>query len=268
MAGEAITDAFMLGTATIMIGPQADLMNLSKANSIGLVKNVTMKSTPGFTELTQGVKNTLVYSVMTSNDVMVDGEMYEYTGKNLSYSLGLDGSSVAPIATSTLVATALTDPTPPALTAAVLAVTAASGSNYVGGDYIFVQVGTQDQVFVRKVLSVASDNLTLSSGFPVGIPIGSIVRKVNVVAVGSLEDQPFLSCKVVGTLANGEEMVILLPKVRITSGVSVGFKTDKFDFIPLQLKIYDLVSTDPNYAMFQTTGPGGKPAKAALYTPG
>lgn len=267
MAGEARTDAFMLGTATIMLGAMADLMQLGVANSIGLVKNVTNKSTPGFTDLTQGVKNTLVYSVMTANDVMIDGEMYEYTGKNLSYALGLNGSSVEPTTVASAVATAITAPTAPAVTAAAVTVTTGAGATFTAGDMVFVQVGSADQVFPRKVLSIATDTLTLDYGFPVGIPVGAVVRKVNVVAIGSLEDQPYLSCKIVGTMANGDEIVLLIPKVRITSGISLAFKTDKFDFIPLQLKVYDLVSTDPFYTMFQTVGPQGEPAKAMLLTP-
>lgn len=262
MAGEARSEAFMLGTATIMVGPMADLMNLNTSHSLGLVKNTMLKTTPGFTDLTQGVKNTLVYSVMTSNQATVDAEMYEYTGKNLSYGLGLDGSTVAPITSSTTVSTALAAPVAPALTAAALSVTSATG--LVADDYIFIQVGTADQVMVRKIVSVASNVLTLSAGFPIAIPLNSTVRKVNVMAVGSLEDQPYLSAKIVGTMANGDEMVILLPKIRVTSGISLGFKTDNFDNIPLQLAIYDLVSTDPFYTMFQTVGPGARPAKAML----
>lgn len=266
MSGEAKTAAFMLGTATLMFGAQADLMNLTTDNSIGLVKNVTLKSAPSFTDLTQGVKNTLVYSVMTANDITLDGEMYEYTGQNLSYAMGLDGSSVVAMTVASTVLTGIAAPTPPALSTASLVLAASGGTSFTALDYITVQVGSADQIFVRKILSKSTDTLTLDSGFPVAIPVGSAVRKMNVVAVGSVADQPFLSCKVVGTMANGDEVVILLPKVRIVSGISLAFKTDKFDFIPLQLKIYDLVSTDANYTMFQTVGPQGQPAKAMLLT--
>ncbi|HYG34260.1 MAG TPA: hypothetical protein VEC99_05725 [Clostridia bacterium] len=260
MAGEARSDAFMLGSATVMLGAQADLMNLTTDQSIGLVKNVTLKTTPGFTDLTQGVKNTLVYSVMTSNTTTVDGEVYEYTSKNLSYALGLDGSDVEATAVETTVGTEMT------LTGDATGTTmaVAAGAGIAEGDYVTIQVGSADQVFVRKVTAVADNNVTISSGLPVVIPVGATVRVMNVLAVGSLDDQPYLSCKIVGTLANGDEVVLLLPKVRVTSGLSMGFKTDNFDNIPLQMQIYDLVATDPNYAMFQDVGPSGRPAKAML----
>jgi hypothetical protein len=247
-----------------MLGKQADLMNLTTDHSIGLVKNVTMKTTPGFTDLTQGVKNTLVYSVMTSNQTMVDGEVYEYTARNLSYALGLDGSEVVAAPAATTVATGLAAPVAPALTAAEVVM--ADVANLTAGEYATIQVGTADQIFVRKIVSIdaGTKTVTFASGFPVAIPVGATVRQMNVIAVGSLDDQPYMACKIVGTLANGDEVVLLLPKVRVTSGLSMGFKTENFDNIPLQLQIYDLVATDPNYAMFQDVGPSGRPAKAML----
>ncbi len=267
MAGEAKTDAFMLGTATVMIGPCDQLMNLTNEHSIGLVKNFSTTSAPSFTDLEQGVKSTLVYSVMTGNEVKSSGEMYEYTGRNLSYALALDGSAIAATTVASTVLTPIVAPTPPALSVATLTLAASGGTPFTAGDFIFVQVGTGDQLMVRKIVSKSTDTLTLDSGFPIAIPAGASVRKVNVIAVGSQEDQPYLCAKIVGTMANGEEIVLLLPKIRISSGLSLAFKTDKFDFMPLEFKIFDLVSSDPLYTMFQTVGPQGKPAKAMLLTP-
>ncbi len=264
MSGEAQSSSFMLGTATVMIGAQADLMNLAVAQSIGLVKNMTMKTAPSFTELTQGVKNSVVYSVMTQNKVTCDGEMYEYTSRNVTYALGLDGTGLAAPTVSNNVAVVVAAPVFPALTAATLSLTLATG--FTAGDSIMVQVGNLDQCIIRKIVSIATNVLTLDSGFSIGIPVGSIVRKMNVIAIGTTADQPYLSAKIVGTLANGDEVVILLPKVRITSGLSMAFKTGGFEFIPLSLEVYDLVPSDPNYAYFQSIGPAGVPAKAALFT--
>lgn len=266
MAGEAQSDAFLLGSATVMLGPQAELMNLNTAHSIGLVKNIAVKTTPGYTDLTQGVKNTLVYSVMTSNKAMVDGEMYEFTSRNVGYALGIDGSGLTPTQVKGTVDVALAAPTAPALTAAVVSVGTGEGADFSVGDTCFIRVGGNDQVMVRKITSITTDDLTFATGFPIGIPVGSVVEKVNVLAIGSLAEQPFLSCKIVGKMANGDDVAILIPKVKVTSGLSVAFKTDNFDNIPLQLEIYDLVATDPNYTMFQTVGVTGGPAKAMLLT--
>jgi hypothetical protein len=96
MAGEAKTNNFMLGTATVMLGPMDDVFDLTPANhSIGLVKNFQLQSQPTFADLTQGIKNTQVYSVHTGNDVRASMEVYEFTAQNLSYALGLAATGIA-----------------------------------------------------------------------------------------------------------------------------------------------------------------------------
>lgn len=265
MAGEAKTNAFMLGTATVMLGAMAELMSLNDTHSIGLVKNVVVKTTPGFTDLTQGVKNSLVYSVMTSNESMVTGEVYEYTSKNLSYAAGLDGATVAPTTVKTTIKTAVVAPVAPATEGAkVLPVE--DTSTIAAGDTIFVRIAGTENVMVRNVVSVdaATKALTVNLGLPFALPIGTIIQKVNVLALGSTDDQPFLSAKIVGTMANGDIVAILIPKVRVSSGLSLGFQTENFDNMPLELKVFDLVGTDPFYTMFQQVGPSKKPAKAML----
>lgn len=252
MAGEALTSKFMLGTATLMLGPVADLFDLNVAeHSVGLAKNVTMKSTPGFIELTQGVKNNTVYSVMNSNKVMVNAEVYEYTSKNIAYSLGLDGSTLVPTTVSTTVDTQMALVS--GATDEAILVDATTG--WAVNDWMMIQVGNEDQVFLRKVVSIQADtSLTTDTGLPVALPVGTTVKKSNIVGVGSKADQPYLAAKIVGTIADGSEIAILIPKVRITSGASLAFKTDAYDNIPLELTVYDLVATDPNYTTFLPYG--------------
>lgn len=257
MAGLAQTEAFMLGSASIMLGPVADLMILEHSHSIGLVKNVTLKTAPSFTELMQGIKNTLVYSVMTGNDITIEGEVFEFTGRNMTYAAGLDGSAIVTPATATknlsgVVASSTT------ITIVI--------TGFTVGDKVMVQMGADDQVMIRTVSAAATGTLTLGLALPSTYTVGATVKvsKCNQIALGSQADQPFLSCKIVGTMANGEEAVILVPKVRITSGLNYGFATDNFGNIPMAMKAYDLVSTDPFYTYFQTVGPEGSPAKAQL----
>lgn len=265
MAGEALTSKFMLGTATLMIGAQADGLNLGVAQSLGLVKNVALTTTPGFTELTQGVKNNLVASVQTSNDMTVDAEMYEYTAKNMTYAVSLDGSQVTTPAGSTTVATAMTTSGgPPALTSTTMSLTSATG--FTVGKFVMIHVNAADQIFIRKITAVSTNDVTLNAGLPVSVPQGAKVEVVNMVPLGSTKDNPYLSAKIVGQLADLSWVTILLPKVRVTSGISMGFRTENFDNIPLQLKVYDLTTTDANYSYFQEAD--GSVAKAHIYPGG
>lgn len=264
MAGEAKTDNFMLGTATLSLGPVANLMALGVAESVGLVKNIRATSTPAQAELTQGVRNSLVYSVMTGNPLSLAGEVYEYSLRNLVYSASLDGSVLTPFtAGATTVGTAITAPVDPALLGAT-ALTLASATNFAAGDSIAVQVGAKDQVFVRKITALASANATLDYGFPVAIPAGSPVTKVQSTTLGAHDEPPYLSGKLVGELANGKPVTILIPKLKIVSGLNLAFQTDNFQNMPWEIRVYDLLPSDPFYADFATASPQGRPAKAKL----
>jgi hypothetical protein len=253
MAGEAKTNAFMLGSATVMIGPQADLFTLAPStHAIGLVKNFTISNEPQYTDLTQGVKNQIVYSVMTSNRVTAQMEVYEYTSKNIAYALGLNGSSLTAISASTTT-TGIT-----AAAATTVVVTSATGLAL--NDWISIQEGTDDKVFYRRITNIATNTLTVNAALPVALAAGSVVQKVNAIDVGSQTDQPFLSAKIVGSLADGTEVGLLVPKIRITAGFTLGFTTDNFGNLPMEFTCYDLTSDDPNYALFTNK-------QAMLFTP-
>lgn len=264
MQGAALTNDFMLGSATIMLGAQADLFNLMTEQSVGLVKNVSFTSKPTFADLTQGVQNSLVYSVMNGNTNSVSAEMYEYTPQNLAYGLSLDGSQIVRQTALTSVLTPLAAPAEGALTAAELDVV--DTALFTAGAFVLVHIGKADNVMARKIVAVdaAAKSITFDSGFPVAVPAGAKVEKCNVLAVGAQSEPPFLSCKIVGTLANGETVPMLFPKVRVSSGLTMAFKTDNFDHIPFELQVFDLVADDPHYAMFQTIGPNGTPAKGMI----
>jgi len=242
--GEAQTSTFMLGTATVMLGATTDLFDLNpEDHSIGLVKNFRTTAEPAYTELTQGVRNQVVYSVMTGNVVKASMEAFEYTSKNLAYSLGLEGSGMAAqTVATTLTATASVSDT---------TVTVDDETGFVAGDYVLIQDGTGDKIHVRKLTVVGVGQLDFAQALPKALPIGATVRKSNVIGIGAKTEQPFLSAKVVGSLADGTEMVILCPKIRITNGFSLGFTTEGFDNLPYEWSFFDQITTDPHYAEFE-----------------
>jgi len=255
MAGEAKTEQFMLGTATVMIGPMADLFNLNpEEHSIGLVKNFTMTSEPGYTELTQGVKNTTVYSIMTSNPVRATMEVYEHTTRNLAYALGLNGGDYEPslpVNETTTNADIAADP------AGISVIPVASASTIMAGDWIMVEaINSGDNVFIGEIESVdtTAKTLTVKQKITAAIPMGSAVKPFQPVGVGSKENQPYLAAKVVGKLANGDSVALLIPKIRITAGFTLAFRTDNFGNLPFTMTLYDLVGTDEFFETFKPYG--------------
>lgn len=250
--GLANTNRFMLGAASILLGPQADLFNMTRAtNSIGMVKNFSLVTEPSFADLTQGVKNTLVYSVMNGHTARVSAELYEYTPKNLAYLASLNGGTFTPSTNiETTVATAVAGaPGSPATSVLV-----ASGTGFAIGDWILIQSATQvDDAIVTKVTAVVTNTLTVAPGVGRAFSVGATVRRMNYTAIAEKTDPPFFSALVLGQLANGDEIALALPKVRITSGLNLTFSSDDYGNMPLEMAIFDLVSTDPNFATFGPT---------------
>lgn len=250
MAGLALTDNFMLSTASVMIGLVEDLHDLNPADhSIGLVKNFQINSEPSYTELMQGVKGSVVFSTMTANPVRASMEAYEYTAKNLKFALGLDGTATNPMTVNSTVTTIV--PASPAQKTIILT----SGTGFLAGDTILIDKNNDDDFVIRKIVSVSTNTLTVDEFLP-AVAVGTTVYKVNAVDVGSKVDQPFLSAKVAGKLANGKPAVILIPKMRITKGFAMAFSSENYGNLPIEMTLYDLVATDPTYAYF-----GGAQAK-------
>lgn len=260
MAGEAKTNAFMLGTATVMLGDREDLFDFTPANhSIGLVKNFNLTVDQSYTDLGQGLTNQTVFSVKTGSKIMATMEAYEYTGKNLTYALGLEGFNAggAITASSSIIGT----PTP--TTTGFTMSGALAG--LVVGNYIKIQTGNNDQVLVRKVATITGAALTFVKPLPVPPAEGATVSKMNVIPLGSSTacEDTFVAAKIVGTLADCSEVVLLLPKVKVTKGFNMAFNSNDFQNLPLELTVYDLLAADDHYAAFAEFGN----ASAMLLTP-
>lgn len=255
MAGLAKTTDFMLASATVMIGPVSEYYNLNPTDhSIGLVKNFVLTSEPAYTELTQGVKGDIVFSVQTANPVKATMETYEYTAKNIAYALGLESAAaMTPQTVVTAINGAITETSP--LTDDIV-VDSATGITI--GNTILIEVNSTDDFVVRKVTNVTSNTLELNKGVG-AIPDNAVVRVVNSIDVGSQDEQPFYAAKISGKLANGKTITIQLAKVRIMRGFNLGFSVEDYANMPFEFTVYQLVDTDTLYADF-----GAVPAKVYI----
>lgn len=245
MAGEARTTDFALGTATVMIGPQSKLLDLNVTNdSIGLVKNFTLTSEVGFTDLTQGTRNTVVYSVKTSDTLNASMEVYEMTGKNLTYGLGLDGSAISAQSANTTIAANTT--------ANSNAIQLTANAGFTANSWVMISPSNKgaDDVIVRRIANLTGSNATLSANIVDVVPMGSKIKVVNNIAIGGWQEPPFLAAKIAGTLADGSIVTVLLPKIKITKGFTMAFNSENYGNLPYEFSVFDLVPTDPFYAEF------------------
>lgn len=250
MAGEAKTNKFMLSTATVMIGAREKLHELGMADSVGLVKNFTFESTPEFTELTQGVTNDVVFALKTSNPVRCTFEMYEYTEANLKIALGLAGATLAPITGSPYT---LTDPST-SLTDTTLTIdTPASPQTIEVGDSVAL-ISPDGNVTLAKVTAApAAGNMTIAGAWETDFVAGTLVRKVNVLDLGSNDTSIVeYAVKAIGKLADGTIATFLFSRCRVTSGLQMAFSTDNFGNIPFEFTPMVVLSdaNDPGYPEF------------------
>lgn len=254
MAGEAKTADFLLSTATLMIGPQSKVMELVPAlHSVGLVKNVQMTTEPNFVTLTQGVQGVEVAAVNISNPARVSAEVYEYTGRNLAYGVGLDASGAAfdPIVGTIALGAAI------ASGGATVTLAAGGGASFQPGDFVVLQdTVNQDRIHVGKVLSKATDVLTLATGYVMPSTTTfaiatTAVYKVQNINAGTPPQSNVFGAKLVGVLPNdGAPITIIFPKVRITKGLSFSFQNESFSNMPFELQPMALLPTDAYYADF------------------
>lgn len=254
MAGEAKTSAFLLSSATIMLGPRANLMSLTPdLHSIGLVKNIQVTTDPSTVVLTQGTQNTEVSAVTNGNPARIAAEVYEYSARNLAYGALLDATATTydPIVASYALGTAI------ASGGVTVAVGTGQGTNFNVGDFIVLaDTNIPDRVHVGKVASKTTDTLTLDAAYamPAGMAWAiatTVVYKVNAIKVGSVAKQPTFALKMVGNLPEtGEPVTVLFPKVRITKGISLAFQTDNFSNMPFEFAPMALLTGDTFYADF------------------
>jgi hypothetical protein len=249
MAGEAQSINFAVGTATIMVGNPADLRDFRpETHSLGLVKNVKIMAEANYIQLPQGIRNEIVHSIKAGEPVSMGAEIYEYNAKNWNYALGFSGYevSVTPAVhyvTTAVVATLLGTST--------FDVDAVAG--FTVGDYVNVQVGnTSDSVIPRRITGTTPTTVTFDA--PIknqAIPVGASIRKVNIIPVGRQSEQPFLAAKIVGSMADQVEVVIEIPKLRITKGFDLTFQTSDYANMPFEFTCYAQVPTDAQYARFK-----------------
>ena len=223
-------------------------------------------------DLTQGVKATIVYQVLTANAVKAQCEAYEYTSKNFAYALGLSGETVVNGAN-------IDAPQPFLLTTPIVGssttpvVSLSFGNNQAS--YLTIPQGAwmyvQDPVNMDHVhyFALAANSTSAGTSVTVSLdpdtafilgdnfPAGAIVGFVNSMPVGDKSTQPFHAMKVTSTMPEGNVPVTLFfPKVRITRGFSVTFGETAFGNMPLQFTPFELLPTDPFYAKFQGHGYG------------
>jgi|26BtaG_2_1085354.scaffolds.fasta_scaffold00023_85 hypothetical protein len=262
MAGEAKTTDFMLGTATVMIGNPEDLYKLNpEQHSVGLVKNFTIEATKERSDLTQGRTNDVVFTLTTGATTRGTFEMYEYTEKNLAYALGLDGGElVSPEGDAHVVKTSASF----SAGSVTLALNDGTGQDIEVGSWVSVRDPISENIVLGtvKTTSGLTDGTAATATIEVEVPdstmawevpAGAYVSLVTVLDVGSTDVDRDFAAKVQGQLANGKWITLLIPKMRVSSGLTMAFGTDNFGNTPFEFTPLKVTPSDTYYAPFKGT---------------
>ena len=236
-----------------MVGPMANLKSLNPLeHSIGLTKNLAVSIETTKTELTQGLQNDPVMSLVTGSTIQCTAEVYEFTSKNLSYGLGLDGSAIV---TQTVM-----EPLAAAVAAAPVTakMTGDTTTDVVAGTRMFIQEGQDDYVHIAKIASVAfatGETTVTFTGYPVPVGMSFTSTAGRIGLLNKIDADPTLgnknfAVKVTGVMPGDKKPITLwMPKVKITKGFSLAFTSQNFSNLPFEFSPYVPVPTDPGYSV-------------------
>jgi hypothetical protein len=137
-----------------------------------------------------------------------------------------------------------------------------SGSGFAANDEVTISIdGDEVAEVVLKTNPVADTsayfNLKFDRAIPEGFSFvaGDRVHKANLIPVGSAEAQPTLGAKIVGILPEGKAPItIIIPKLRITNGFSLGFQTDQYGNLPFEFTPFEQIPSDPLYKEYGDKG--------------
>jgi hypothetical protein len=236
---------FVIGNATVMIAPYSeDAFALNPTDhSVGMVKAVTMEQQSDQIMLKNGIQQLTVDTQKSNVNMTTTFEGYEFDARNLTYALGIAGSTVKRLR-GTVDADAAADATTLSIASAPIAGDATTGIDDLGdipsGATLIIQNPDQkDEVYV-----VATTAATTGTGpfeatveaLPAAVKAGWTVWIVNEIATGSFEQDDYFCAKIVGTLsANDEPIVVVIPKLKITRGFNLAFSETDYSNLPFEL---------------------------------
>lgn len=246
----AKTDAFILNEATIMLGPLGLALDLTEEeHSIGLFKDLQVQNSRSYTDLKQGVRQDIIQSVLTADDWSFTSQGAEFSPRQLAYYLGQDGSKFTTEKTST---TTLSAP----VAEAASQITVASGTGFAVGNYINISQAGDNNGLIFKIEAITANSITLDRPTVAAFVQGAVVYKLNALrsASESCTGSNYYSCKIVSQTVGCEPIIIVLPKIQITSGLNLNFGASDFMMTPLEFKTLASLPTDASYELYAEHG--------------
>ena len=251
--GTALGDGFVLNEATLMIGALGQALDLTEEDhSLGLFKNLAVSNEKTYAPLNQGVRQDTVHQTLTGDNWTISGNGYEYNPRTILYALGQAGYSADPTAPRVK----LTVSAPSAVATSTITVTAATG--VAAGDWIVLQstVGAADGL-AYQVESVATNVITLDRPLVAPVVIGDKLVKSVLIQTNdpdSCSGANYYSAKIVSADVNCNPIVLVIPKLQITSGLNLTFGVSDYSNMAFQGTPMASTRQDASYNLYKKHG--------------
>lgn len=244
--GTAKTGRFQFSTATLCIAEMKDQLAINPLiHSLGLVKNVKVDATTSKVDLTQGIQNDVIASVVNGNPITGSGEVYEYTAKNFAYGLSQDPTGIVDMALPVGVAA-------PVAAKATEVTLADTIDGAAVGSWIYIQENLDDQIHIAKLSAVADKSLTFAAfPLPDGLAFSANARVglLNKIDTDASKSNNNFAVRIIGIALDGSTPITLhFPKCRITKGFSMAFSSDNFSNMPFEWTPLVPLPTDEGYS--------------------
>lgn len=239
--GSPITNKFSIGTAELRIGALTDANKLLPSHSVGLIDSASLSVDQEAAELEGGFPRKLVDTAIIRQSASITAVLREYSRKNLFTLLGEGVTATTTDFATTVDAQA---------TAGATSITVATGkgASFTAGDLVTLyNVGSPENVSVCRVLSIATDTLTLDSGTPTlfQYEVGDPIFIAYEVPVGAVSQTNYFSVSLVQKEnSTGRPVVWTFWKGAIASGLSVETNAEDFASTELQINLLEPAASE------------------------
>jgi len=251
--GSALGDGFVLNEATLMIGALGSALDLTEEeHSVGLFKNLAIANDKTFQDLNQGVTQDTVHSQKTGDNWTISGNGYEYNPRTIMYALGQAGFTADPTAARTRAVVSA----PAAVGVSEISVQSATG--LAVGDWVILynKLGDNNGL-AYKIDAISTNTITLDRDLVAPVAVGDELIKstlINTNNPNSCSGAEYFSAKIVSADVNCNPIVVIVPKVQITSGLNLAFGATDYANIAYQMKAMALTKKDAGYDLYVQHG--------------
>lgn len=247
--GTALGDGFVLNEATLMIGAMGSALDLTEEeHSLGLFKNCVVANDKTYQSLTQGTTQDVVAQQLTGDNWTISGNGYEYNPRTIMYALGQQGYTADPTAPRVRVDVSA----PAAVGESEITVTSATG--IAVGDWVILSNKTgNNNGLAYKVAALASNVLTLDRALVAAVAVGDELVKSTLIDTRNAETcsgVAYYSAKIVSADINCNPIILVIPKLQITSGLNLAFGSADYASMALQATAMALTRKDAGYDLY------------------